>query len=45
LSEKRELLRTLFAEAGTPTNLGLNRNEIFGLFGLNVPPRFKGFAA
>jgi len=45
LSEKRELLRTLFAEAGTPTNLGLNRNEIFGLFGLNVPPRFTGFAA
>ncbi|MFM8398585.1 MAG: DEAD/DEAH box helicase, partial [Pirellula sp.] len=45
LSEKRELLRTLFAEAGTPTNLGLNRNEIFGLFGLNVPSRFKGFAA
>lgn len=45
LSEKRELLRTLFAEAGTPTNLGLNRKEIFGLFGLNVPGRFKGFAA
>ncbi|MEK0425895.1 MAG: hypothetical protein RJB11_1986 [Planctomycetota bacterium] len=45
LSEKRELLRTLFAEAGTPTNLGLNRKEIFGLFGLNVPSRFKGFAA
>lgn len=45
LCEKRELLRTLFAEAGTPTNLGLNRKEIFGLFGLNVPSRFKGFAA
>lgn len=45
LSEKRELLRTLFAEAGSPTNLGLNRKEIFGLFGLNVPSRFKGFAA
>jgi SNF2 family DNA or RNA helicase len=45
LTEKRELLRTLFAEAGTPTNLGFNRKEIFGLFGLNVPSRFKGFAA
>ena len=45
LEQKRELLQTLFAEAGTPKNLGLNRQEIFGLFGMNVPSRFKGFAA
>jgi SNF2 family DNA or RNA helicase len=37
LEQKRALLQTLFAEAGTPGNLGLNRNEIFGLFGLSVP--------
>jgi SNF2 family DNA or RNA helicase len=45
LSEKRELLQTLFAETGTPANLGLNQQEIFGLFGLNAPPRAKGLAA
>ncbi|MFO0013809.1 MAG: DEAD/DEAH box helicase [Planctomycetota bacterium] len=37
LSQKRELLQTLFAEAGTPGNLGLSRQEIFGLFGLSTP--------
>jgi SNF2 family DNA or RNA helicase len=37
LEQKRELFNTLFAEAGTPQNLGLNQKEIFGLFGLNVP--------
>ena len=45
LSQKRELLQTLFAETGTPANLGLNQQEIFGLFGLNVPPRVKSIAA
>lgn len=45
LSQKRELLQTLFAETGTPANLGLNQQEIFGLFGLNVPPRTKSIAA
>jgi SNF2 family DNA or RNA helicase len=45
LSQKRELLQTLFAETGTPANLGLNQQEIFGLFGLNVPPRSKSIAA
>jgi SNF2 family DNA or RNA helicase len=37
LDQKRALLQTLFAEAGTPGNLGLNQQEIFGLFGLQVP--------
>ena len=37
LEQKRELFNTLFAEAGTPKNLGLNQKEIFGLFGLNAP--------
>jgi SNF2 family DNA or RNA helicase len=37
LSQKRELLQTLFAETGTPGNLGLSRQEIFGLFGLPTP--------
>lgn len=37
LEQKRALLQTLFAEAGTPGNLGLNQQEIFGLFGLQVP--------
>lgn len=37
LEQKRELFNTLFAEAGTPQNLGLSQKEIFGLFGLNVP--------
>lgn len=37
LEQKRELFNTLFAETGTPKNLGLNQKEIFGLFGLNVP--------
>lgn len=37
LSQKRELLQTLFAEAGTPGNLGLSQQEIFGLFGLATP--------
>jgi hypothetical protein len=37
LEQKRDLFNTLFAETGTPQNLGLNQKEIFGLFGLNVP--------
>ncbi len=37
LEEKRELFNNLFAETGTPQNLGLSQKEIFGLFGLNVP--------
>ncbi|MFN6164316.1 MAG: DEAD/DEAH box helicase [Planctomycetota bacterium] len=37
LSQKRELLQTLFAETGSPGNLGLSRQEIFGLFGLSSP--------
>jgi SNF2 family DNA or RNA helicase len=36
LSQKRELLHTLFAETGSPGNLGLSRQEIFGLFGLST---------
>jgi SNF2 family DNA or RNA helicase len=44
LSQKRELLHTLFAEAGTPGNLGLNRQEIFGLFGLSVPRNMRAAA-
>jgi SNF2 family DNA or RNA helicase len=36
LSQKRELLQTLFAETGSPGNLGLSRQEIFGLFGLST---------
>jgi SNF2 family DNA or RNA helicase len=41
LEQKRELLKTLFAESGTPGNLGLNRQEIFGLFGLTVPKALR----
>lgn len=37
LEQKRLLLQTLFAETGTPGNLGLNQQEIFGLFGLQAP--------
>jgi SNF2 family DNA or RNA helicase len=37
LEQKRLLLQTLFAETGTPGNLGLNQKEIFGLFGLQAP--------
>jgi len=41
LEQKRLLLQTLFAETGTPGNLGLNRQEIFGLFGLSTPKQAK----
>lgn len=37
LEQKRELFNSLFAETGTPQNLGLSQKEIFGLFGLKVP--------
>ncbi len=37
LEEKRNLSLTLFAETGTPGNLGLSQKEIFGLFGLSTP--------
>jgi len=37
LEQKRELFNNLFAETGTPRNLGLSQKEIFGLFGLSVP--------
>ena len=37
LEQKRELFNNLFAETGTPQNLGLSQKEIFGLFGLSVP--------
>lgn len=41
LEEKRELFNSLFAETGTPKNLGLSQKEIFGLFGLNIPRQAK----
>ena len=44
LSQKRELLHTLFAETGTPGNLGLSRQEIFGLFGLSTPRNARNAA-
>jgi SNF2 family DNA or RNA helicase len=44
LSQKRELLQTLFAETGTPGNLGLSRQEIFGLFGLSTPRNTRNAA-
>jgi SNF2 family DNA or RNA helicase len=37
LEEKRQLFQSLFAETGTPGNLGLSQKEIFGLFGLTLP--------
>ena len=37
LEQKRELFNSLFAETGSPQNLGLSQKEIFGLFGLKVP--------
>lgn len=45
LDEKRELFNSLFAEAGTPSSLGLNQSEIFGLFNLKVPKSTKPKAA
>ena len=44
LEQKRELFNNLFAETGTPQNLGLSQKEIFGLFGLNVP-KYQPIAA
>jgi SNF2 family DNA or RNA helicase len=40
LEQKRELFNQLFAEAGPPRTIGLNQDEIFGLFNLKVP-KFK----
>lgn len=44
LDEKRQLFQSLFAETGTPGNLGLSQKEIFGLFGLSLP-KFQTKAA
>lgn len=44
LEEKRQLFQSLFAETGTPGNLGLSQKEIFGLFGLSLP-KFQTKAA
>lgn len=41
LEAKRSLFNTLFAETGAPRTLGLNQEEIFGLFNLKVPSRRK----
>ena len=45
LDEKRSLFNELFAEAGTPSSLGLNQADIFGLFNLKMPPSKKTKAA
>ncbi|MBX3420294.1 MAG: DEAD/DEAH box helicase [Pirellulaceae bacterium] len=37
LEQKRQLFQQLFAEAGPPCTMGLNHDEIFGLFNLSVP--------
>jgi SNF2 family DNA or RNA helicase len=41
LEQKRTLLQTLFATSSTPGNLGLSRQEIFGLFGLAAPKSLR----
>ncbi len=41
LEEKRALFNSLFAEAGAPRTLGLNQEEIFGLFNLKIPAKRK----
>jgi SNF2 family DNA or RNA helicase len=41
LEQKRELFNCLFAETGTPRNVGLNQHEIFGLFGLSMPKQAR----
>lgn len=38
LEEKRQLFNSLFADNAAPRNLGLSQKEIFGLFGLSIPP-------
>jgi SNF2 family DNA or RNA helicase len=45
LDEKRSLFNELFAEAGTPSSLGLNQSDIFGLFNLKIPASKKSKAA
>lgn len=36
LEEKRALFQTVFAESGAPASLGLTRDEIFGLFNIQL---------
>ncbi len=38
LEQKRELFNLVFSEASVPANLGLNQEDIFGLFELKVRP-------
>jgi SNF2 family DNA or RNA helicase len=45
LEEKRQLSATVFSEAGTPKNLGLTQQEVFGLFDLKMPTKPIGKAA
>ncbi len=39
LEEKRQLSATVFSEAGTPKNLGLTQQDVFGLFDLRMPSK------
>ena len=38
LEEKREIFDTIFANTDQPRNLGLTKDELFGLFKLDCPP-------
>jgi SNF2 family DNA or RNA helicase len=45
LEEKRQLSATIFSEAGTPSNLGLTQEDVFGLFDLRMPNKPSAKAA
>ena len=45
LEEKRQLFDTVFSEAGTPSNLGLTQEDVFGLFDLRMPGKPSAKAA
>ncbi|MCA9128468.1 MAG: DEAD/DEAH box helicase [Planctomycetales bacterium] len=44
LEEKRTLFNELFADSAAPRQMGLRREEIFGLFNLSIPPAKKHVA-
>jgi SNF2 family DNA or RNA helicase len=45
LEEKRELFATIFSETGTPRNVGLSQEEVFGLFDLRIPKKNEDMVA
>ncbi len=41
LEHKRQIFATVLADAGSPSSLGMNESEIFGLFNLKSPLRVR----